>query len=66
MGTVDDNGAGQNDILLQNTNGAVAVWKVSGTSIIASGSLGNPGPTWHVRAKSGCVRAPLSSSVNRR
>jgi hypothetical protein len=41
-------GRRQNDILFQNTNGAVAVWQVSGTQILASNSLGNPDPTWHV------------------
>jgi hypothetical protein len=48
MGTGDYNGAGQNDILFQNTNGAVAVWQVSGTRVIGGGSIANPGPTWHV------------------
>jgi hypothetical protein len=48
MGTGGYNGSGQDDILFQNTNGAVAVWQVSGTHIISSASLANPGPTWHV------------------
>lgn len=48
MGTGDYNGAGQNDILFRNSSGAVAVWEVSGTSAIGSGSLANLGPTWHV------------------
>jgi hypothetical protein len=48
MGTGNYNGGGRNDILFQNTNGAVAVWEVSGTHIIATSSLGNPGPTWHI------------------
>ena len=28
-------------------NGEVAIWELNGTSVIGSGSLGNPGPSWH-------------------
>jgi hypothetical protein len=48
MGTGNYNGAGQDDNLFQNTNGAVATWQASGTHIISSNSLANPGLTWHV------------------
>jgi hypothetical protein len=48
MGTGGYNGAGQDDILFQNTNGAVAVWQVNGTHIISSASLANPRSTWHI------------------
>ena len=34
------------DILLQNANGAVAVWKMTGTSLSSSAVLANPGANW--------------------
>jgi hypothetical protein len=48
MGTGDYNGAGQNDILFQNSSGAVTVWEVSGTSVIGSDSLANPAHLSHL------------------
>ena len=39
--------SGRSDILFQNTSGAVDIWEMSGTSVLASNSLGNPGPTRH-------------------
>jgi hypothetical protein len=36
-------------ILWQNDSGEAAVWEMNGTSLIGGGSLGNPGPTWHVK-----------------
>jgi hypothetical protein len=35
-------------IVLQNTSGPLALWRMSGTTIIGGGLAGNPGPTWHV------------------
>lgn len=48
MGTGDYKAAGKTTSCSRNTNSAVAVWQVSGTQILASNSLGNPDPTWHV------------------
>jgi len=36
------------DILWQNDNGALALWKMNGATVSAISSLPNPGPTWHV------------------
>jgi hypothetical protein len=36
------------DIVLQNNNGAVAVWDMDGGQIIHASDLANPGPTWSV------------------
>src|SRR5262249_17066452 len=36
------------DILWQNDNGALALWRMSGTTVSAIHALGNPGPAWHV------------------
>jgi len=37
------------DILWQNDNGALALWKMTGTTLSAAQALGpNPGPSWHV------------------
>ena len=47
IGTGDYNGDGKSDILFQNSSGEVAIWELNGTTVIASGSLGNPSPTWH-------------------
>ncbi|HWO85196.1 MAG TPA: VCBS repeat-containing protein, partial [Stellaceae bacterium] len=38
------------DILWQNDSGEVAIWELNGTSVIASASVGNPGPSWHAVA----------------
>ena len=48
MGTGDYNRDGFSDILFQNSSGEVATWLLSGTNVIGSASLANPGPTWHV------------------
>ena len=45
--TGDFNGDGGADILWQNTSGEAVIWEMNGTSMIGSGSLGNPGPSWH-------------------
>ena len=42
------NGGEPNQIILQNTSGQLAMWQMSGATIIDAGSVGNPGPTWHV------------------
>jgi hypothetical protein len=48
MGTGDYNQDSRSDILFQNSSGAVSIWEMNGTSVIASSTLSNPGPTWHV------------------
>ena len=47
IGTGDFNGDGLSDILLQNTNGAVAIWDMNGTNIASSAVVADPGPNWH-------------------
>jgi hypothetical protein len=42
--------SGRSDILFQNSSGAVDIWEMRGTNVLASNSLGNPGPTRHLRA----------------
>jgi len=41
-------GTGNSDILWQNDNGALAIWQMSGATVIAISALPNPGPTWHL------------------
>jgi ABC-2 type transport system ATP-binding protein len=36
------------DPSVENSNSAVAVWAMHGTNLLASSTLANPGPTWHV------------------
>ena len=52
MGTGDFNADGLSDILFQNSSGQVVIWEMSGATVIARGSAGNPGPSWHVRGDS--------------
>jgi hypothetical protein len=33
----------------QNDSGEAAIWEVNGTTVVAAASLGNPGPSWHVK-----------------
>jgi hypothetical protein len=47
MGTGDYNNDGKSDILWQNSSGAVAIWEMNGTNILAAATIANPGPTWH-------------------
>ena len=47
-GTGDFNDDGKSDIVLQNSNGSVAVWEMNGGQISQSGVVANPGPSWHV------------------
>ena len=42
---VDD----RRDILFQNDSGEVYIWEMNGTTVVGAGSVGNPGPTWHVK-----------------
>jgi hypothetical protein len=49
----DFNGAGKDDIVWQNDNGAIAIWEMNGTAPKPNGQFNinqNPGPTWHVVA----------------
>ena len=41
-------GFNSDDILWQNDNGALALWRMNGTTIVINHALPNPGPTWHV------------------
>jgi hypothetical protein len=43
QGAGDFNGDGRSDILFQNASGEVDVWLTSGTSVLSSTSLSNPG-----------------------
>ena len=45
-GGASDNG----DVLLQNTNGSVAVWKMQEATFQTAAVLANPGPSWRVEA----------------
>ena len=45
--TGDFNADGSADLLWQNSSGDVAIWELSGATVIASGSARNPGPSWH-------------------
>ena len=47
IGTGDFNGDGKSDILWQNDNGAVAIWEMNGTKVIAKATVGNLGISWH-------------------
>ena len=46
---------GNSDIVLQNNDGSVALWDMVGTTIIASGIVTNPGPSWHVEGTAGGI-----------
>ena len=53
VGTGDFNGDGHSDILLQNTNGNVAIWEMNGVSATSSAVVGDPGPNWHAIGTNG-------------
>ena len=36
-------------IVLQNNDGAVALWDMTGTNVIGGGLVANPGPGWHIK-----------------
>src|SRR5215467_4684301 len=40
--------SGAADILWQNDNGGLALWRMEGEVVAAIQALPNPGPTWHV------------------
>ena len=40
--------ADRSDILFQNDDGTVAIWQMSGTTVVGGGTIGNPGVSWHV------------------
>ena len=42
MGAGDYNKDGRSGILFQNSSGAVDIWEMNGTSVVASNNLGNP------------------------
>ena len=51
IGSGDFYGSGYSDILWQNTDGAVAIWEMNGTTPAATALVGaNPGPSWHAIA----------------
>jgi ELWxxDGT repeat protein len=41
---------GNSDFLFQNSSGEGDIWELNGTSVLVAGSIGNPGPSWHVKA----------------
>ncbi len=63
--TSDFDGDGKSDILFQNSNGEADIWDVNGTSVIASGSIGNPGPSWHVKAPATSTAMAMPISCGR-
>jgi hypothetical protein len=56
------NGDGFSDVLFQNSSGEAVIWEMNGTSVIGSGSLGNPGRprTRSAPATSTAAAAPTS------
>ncbi|TBW37605.1 hypothetical protein EYW49_10875 [Siculibacillus lacustris] len=46
----DFDGDGKSDLLFRNTDGTLASWDLSGTSLIGGGTIGNPGTGWAVVA----------------
>ena len=50
-GTGDVNGDGKSDLVFQNTgNGEVAVWEMSGASLLGSAVVDLPGTDWKVKS----------------
>ena len=53
-GVADFSGDGKSDIVLQNQDGSVAIWNMSGTTVASAGlvmsgtAVANPGPGWRV------------------
>ncbi|WP_428491811.1 FG-GAP-like repeat-containing protein [Rhodopila sp.] len=48
MGTGDFNNGGKTGIVLQNDNGDVAEWQLSGTTVVSAAILASPGLPWSV------------------
>jgi len=48
MVPTDFNNDGRSDFLWQNSSGEADIWELNGNTVIGGGSLGNPGPSWHV------------------
>ena len=48
VATGDFDGDHHSDIVLQNTNGSVAIWEMGGTSGMSSAVVTNPGANWKV------------------
>jgi hypothetical protein len=46
IGTGDFNDDGHDDILLQNNDGSVAIWRTNGSSLTGSAVVADPGPSW--------------------
>ena len=47
-GTGDFFGDGHTDLVMQNADGSVVLWDMSGSHIINAGVVGNPGASWNV------------------
>ena len=52
MVPTDFNNDGRSDFLWQNSSGEADIWELNGNTVIGGGSLGNPGPSWHVASDS--------------
>jgi hypothetical protein len=48
MGKNDFFDDGRSNIILQNADGSVVLWDMSGSTIINAGLVGNPGASWNV------------------
>ncbi|MGC1411635.1 MAG: WD40 repeat domain-containing protein [Acetobacteraceae bacterium] len=53
MGKNDFFGDGRSDMILQNADGSVVLWDMSGISIVDAGLVGNPGASWTVEGTAG-------------
>jgi hypothetical protein len=63
MGKNDFFGDGRSDIILQNADGSVVLWDMSGPTIVNAGLVGNPGASWSVEGTaSGTTITPGSGS----
>jgi hypothetical protein len=65
MGKIGFFNDGNTNILFQNSDGSVALWDMSGVTVIGGGLVSDPGPTWHVEGTAGGVSiTPGSGSFN--
>ena len=63
MGKNDFFGDGRSDIVLQNADGSIVLWDMSGPAIVNAGLVGNPGASWSVEdTASGTAITPGSGS----